>query len=192
MHQTLISAASLPLIPLLALLSALMFVESDAVIVFVGILIHLGIVPLFWGVAISLVFGFLNDLVWFGVGRKMHNKDHSMIAWIQKVTARANVHLTNHTFKAIFLTKFMYGIVGIHRATLIRCGMNHLSFKKFFVYNGVSVIVWAVALIAFGYFASDSVTRVNHVVRIIELSFISLVIVFVALRKIKKAWITGL
>ena len=192
MHQTLISAASLPLIPLLALLSALMFVESDAVIVFVGILIHLGIVPLFWGVTISLVFGFLNDLVWFGVGRKMHNKDHSMIVWIQKVTARANVHLTNHVFKAVFLTKFMYGIVGIHRATLIRCGMNHLSYKKFFVYNGISVVVWAISLIAFGYFASDSVTRVNHVVRIIELSFISLVIVFVALRKIKKAWITGL
>lgn len=192
MHQTLVSAASLPLIPLLALLSALMFVESDAVIVFVGILIHLGIIPLFWGVTISIVFGFLNDLVWFGVGRHLHNKDHAMIIWIQKVTARANVHLNNHTFKAIFLTKFMYGIVGIHRATLIRCGMNRLSFKKFFIYNGVSVVVWAVALIAFGYFASDSVTRVNHVVRTIELSFISLVIVVVALRKIKKAWITGL
>lgn len=192
MHQTLISAASLPLIPLLALLSALMFVESDAVIVFVGILIHLGIVPLLWGVVISLVFGFLNDFVWFSVGRHLRNKDHALIVWIEKVTARANVHLNNHLFKSIFLTKFMYGIVGIHRATLIRCGMNHLSYKKFFVYNGISVVVWAIALIAFGYFASDSVTRVNHVVRIIELSFISLVIVVVALRKIKKAWITGL
>ncbi len=187
MHH-LATAADLPLVPLTLLLTGLIFVEADAIIVFIGVLIHRELMPLWVGASISLVAGFANDYLWYRLGRHMHGKDHKLIAWIERVTARANVHVQAHPFKAIFLTKFMYGIVAIHRATLIRCGMNKLSHKNFFIYNGVSVVVWVILLIGFGYFGSDSISQVNHVVRIIEISFISLVVLGLIVWKLKKVW----
>jgi|GEM_PF-5089884 len=187
MHLTIATITTLPFIPLLTLLSGLMFVEPDAVIVGIGILIHVGIVPLLWGVLISVVFGFLNDLLWFRIGMHIKGKDHRLIKWIEKITTKTDVHLNAHPFKAIFFTKFMYGIVGIHRATVIRLGMNHLSMRMFILYNGISVTVWALALIGLGYFASDSISHINHVIRIVEVVFVALVIFYIVVHNIKKA-----
>jgi membrane protein DedA with SNARE-associated domain len=181
-------AADLPLVPLCLLLIGLIFIEADAVIVFIGVLIHRELFPLVLGVSISLAAGFANDYLWYRLGRHLRGKDHSAVAWMERVTKRANVHVQAHPFKAIFLTKFMYGIVAIHRATLVRCGMNHLSFKKFFVYNGLSVVVWVALLIGFGYFGSDSISQVNSVIKIIELSCISLVVLSIIIWKLKKVW----
>ena len=186
MHATLLAATNLPLIPFLALIAGLIFLEADATIVFVGVLIHLELMPIFWGISLCIVLGFINDWLWYRFGVHLKDKDHTWIAWVEKVTKKANVHVLAHPFKAIFLTKFMYGLVGIHRATLVRCGMNGLPFRKFFIYNGIAVLVWVAMLISFGYFASQSITHVSHVVKVIEISFIAVVVIYIAGRKIYK------
>jgi membrane protein DedA with SNARE-associated domain len=176
-------ATSAPALLIYIVMFAAMFLEGDVALLVLGVLVHMGVLPLLGAFLAGYLGGFTSDSVWFYIGRHIQSKNHKLIHWIQRVTHRPNVHIRKHQFKSLLFTKFMYGVLGIHRAVLIRTGMNLMPIKKFIFLNGIADVIWAGVLIATGYFAGESIDKFGHVAKVVQIVvFTLLTSVFIILK----------
>jgi membrane protein DedA with SNARE-associated domain len=183
MNTLIAHAEEMRLASLYLLVFGLMFVEGDVMLIALGILAHLSVVSISMALLVGILGGFSSDYLWYSVGRHAQNKNHRFIRWIEKVTQKPNTHIQAHPLRAVLITKFIYGVPGIHRATLLRLGMNNLTKKKFFLYNGASVVAWVTALFSLGYFASESIELFTHRAKRVELILVGIIILAIGIRK---------
>lgn len=128
-----------------------------------------------WAIAGIIISGaYLEQLVWFGVGRLM-KKSSLLSRWVTKAVGRYDTHIINRSIRSLLLTKFIYGT---HRATLLRSGMLDIAFKKFSKSSAVVVVFWLGIVGTFGFAFSLSYFAVKTYLKYAEFGLLAIVIIF--------------
>jgi membrane protein DedA with SNARE-associated domain len=129
----------------------------------------------------------LEQLGWYGIGRFLAKKDF-LAKWADRLVGRYDRHLLNRTFHSLLLSKF---ILGIHRATLVRCGMLKISLSEFLKASLPATAVWLLVVGILGLFFRSSYNILKNYIHyagaiLLALFLILVVIEFYISRRLKK------
>ena len=131
---------------------------------------------------VILVGVFWGDLFWYVLGTRL--KEESFLGrWVIKLTQPFDEHLTNNSFRTIFISKFTYGF---NHAVLIRAGMLKVNFRKFLFSNTLSILFWVAIVGGLGYFSSVSLHTLKHYLRYTEIALLSGLVGFALLESLAR------
>mgnify|MGYP001615169866 CR=1 FL=1 len=148
---------------------------SEELIVFLAILSGKGMIN-FWIVFFTSIFGLLCfDFLCFLIGRsrfgdyvwkRFLSKYHKDVAGVNK----------KRTFFYFLITKFIYGTRLI---SLFYYGIRKLSYRRFFVYDFVSLVFWACILLPAGWLAGKGFDMLLNFTKGAEKLFAFVLITFI-------------
>lgn len=162
-----------------SLMYSLLFVglllEGEAVLFVAAFLAHQGYLNPGPTAFIAYLGTFLGDYLWYALGKKISKKDNRLAFWVQKVTKPLSSIIPKHPEKALFLTKFMYGL---HRATLIKIGMEKLASRRFIKADIPAVALWVTLVGFFAFLFSSSLKLVRHYLKYTEIILLLGILIF--------------
>jgi len=166
-----------------------MIFEGDVVLFLAFYLAHQGYFKLSNIIAVAIVGILLGDLGWYHIGKYLENAP-LIKNYFKKIGGPIDYHLKKNPFRAIFISKFMYGI---HHALLMRAGALRVNLKKFFQIDILASLTWIAAIGLIGYFSSASISMTKHYIKYTEIGvLIGIMILFLITRSIsrltKKSW----
>jgi membrane protein DedA with SNARE-associated domain len=143
-------------------------------------------------IAVALASMMLSDVVWYYIGG--HIKQRYMKRMVSG-KAKASIERLSGVFSrrgplVLYLSKFVYGT---RIAAQILAGAEGMKFRTYIGINFLGVSTLIAALYILSYFIQASVSGLQGVVHIAEISFLALVVVIVGLHigigsYIKKKW----
>lgn len=174
---------------------------GETIMIAAGFLTSLPSVELNLGLV--MVFGAIGTLVadnfWFLIGHS--GKKGSR--WLERYERYARFKprmvdkfkhkFDEHAGKTIFLSKFIYGT---RIVVLMMAGGLGIKYKKFFFYNAISIIFWAIGMGFVGYFLGEGFLEVKEYIKGAEYILLGIVVLIILIkiimsirsRKIKKAY----
>lgn len=142
-----------------------MFFEGDIFLFSAAFLAHQGFFEpffLFFILWLSVLFG---DSVWYWLGYQTTTRFLRFKRWADRVAAPFDGLLVNRTFRAIFISKFIYGI---HHALLWRTGSLKIGYFKFLKIDLLASLFWVLIIGGFGYSAGHAFDLVKHYFKFAE------------------------
>lgn len=155
MHiQTLIESSS-AFSPILAYLLIFLgiTIEGDIVLFTSAFLAYQGHLDIGIIFAIALVGVYLRDLMWYEVGRRLHQHQNFIGRWAQNLAEPFDEHLIERPIHSLCIAKFVYGL---HLAIIIRAGMLKIPLKKFIEADTVAAVAWILVIGILGYASGAS------------------------------------
>lgn len=134
-------------------------IEGEIVAISAGILILLGALN-FWIALVAILLGSLiKTFLGYFLGMFLNNKfNHSkFFQYIEKKVHFAMPHFEEKPFWSIFISKFLM----VNHIVIIFAGYKKINFKKFLEAEMLSTPIWAVSLLALGYFFSYTALQIN-------------------------------
>lgn len=130
---------------------------------------------------------FFGDMFWYLIGVRFNGSSHFLNRWVHKLTKPFDKHLLENPLRAIFFSKFAYGI---HHALLIRAGALGIKIRDFLKADIPATLIWMSIVGGLGYVSSASFGTMKHYLRFTEFVFFSALIILFVLeytaRKISK------
>lgn len=124
------------------------FLEGETILVLGGVAAKLGYLQLPWVIACAFIGSFLGDQLFFWLGRW---KGAALLAkrpaWQQRA-ARVEPHLLRHQTKLVLSFRFLYGL---RTVTPFVIGMSAISARRFFIFNLLGALIWAVVVGGLGF-----------------------------------------
>ena len=164
------------------------FLPGGSLLFTAGLLASQGLFNIFYLEIIVFLAAILGDNVgyWFGhkVGHKIFNKEDS-IFFHKKHLIKTKEFYEKYGKIAIILGRFM----PIVRTFLpILAGVGEMNYKKFFSYNVVGALFWAVGVSLLGFFLGQSVPGIEKYITpiIIGIIFLSILPIIIKLFERKK------
>lgn len=146
-----------------------MVVEGEAVFFIAAFLAHQGYFD-FGDMALVLIGGaFTGDILWYELGRRIRNSGSSFSKWIYRVTDPFDEHILSRPMRTIFISKFLYGL---NRATLVRAGMLHISFRAFIKSDVPALLLWLLIVGTLAYLFGASFLILKRYVRYVEVGIL--------------------
>jgi len=125
------------------------FLEGETILVLGGLAAHQGYLELPWVVLAAFIGSLCGDQLYFYLGRR-HQRFllARRPAWKARID-RINDLLANYQTLLLVSFRFLYGL---RTVTPFVIGMSPVSTLRFFVFNALGALVWAVAVGTGGYF----------------------------------------
>ena len=172
-HQVLIYAAILIGI----------IVEGEFIIIFTGILAHLGALNIYLALVFILLGGFAKTFSGYALGRFLARRfDHNR--FFRHIQAKVYGFLPKfkiRPFWSIFISKF---IMGANNLVIIFCGFEKIDFRKYLRAEALATIVWAPFFLFLGYVFSYTALRVSREIWRFSLVVLVLTIIFILFDKL--------
>ncbi len=149
--------------------------EGDFVLLVIAFLTHLGLFDLGDALIFGLTGLFIGDTAWLYLGKKLDTLSPWVHRQVMRLTRPMERHILANPARAIFISKFTYGI---HRAVIIRLGQNGLSLKEFLKADLPAGLLWFTLIFTLGYAASASLRLIRHYLHYTELGFLFVLILF--------------
>ncbi len=128
------------------------------------------------------VFGILTgDLLWFYLGVYFNGNSGKISRYVVKAQKLLQFSMFKTIFRAVFISKFTYGL---HRAMLIAVGSSGVSVKKFLKSDSVAVAIWLSIIFLVSFLTSFSIKAFNGYVRGVEVLILIVIILWVVFQKI--------
>lgn len=142
-----------------------MMVEGDIFLFTTSFLTSAGFFD-FWDVLAIAISGTLaGDIAWFWLGRRFMNSSPRFRRWADRFAAPFDGHLQERPFRAIFFSKFAYGL---HRFLLARAGAFGMDFRRFLRLDFVAILCWIGIIGGLGYFSGAWISTVRHYLKFTE------------------------
>lgn len=152
--------------PLIALL---VFLEGEAVIYSVMFLSYQGVLNIYTAVLVICLAILLTDLSSYAIGSYGQNIFPRVARFYERLVRPIDKQLTKMSFTVFLISKFTYGL---HRAVMIRSGMLHLDFKKFFKIDLITSGLWMLIISALAYGSWRSVHHLRQSLKYIEVTLV--------------------
>ncbi len=164
---------------------------GEEVILVLAFLSAQGVLPL-WIVLVFVPMGtFICDVFFFSLEKTRFVKRIKEWKYFSKGYEKLDAHIGKLTkdrhIHTLFYTKFIYGT---RIVTLIFLGLKEIKYSKFFKYNIVVTIIWALIVIPLGYLAGKGYQIIVDVFRSVELGLLFILILVIVFFTIKK-WISN-
>ena len=141
-------------------------VEGPVLSMIFGALLSLGyfsLIPIY----LTLMLGdVISDVTLYHIGRKY---GHSVVRRFgkyfnvtEKEIAKAEKLFHENTYKILFVSKITNGF-GLSFAVLTTAGIVRIPFRKYLLTNIAGQMIWSGALLAVGYFFSQSYIHINNI-----------------------------
>ena len=150
-------------------------IEGDLVLLIIAFLTHQGFFDLGDMILVSLAGVFVGDVTWLYLGKKLDRLSPLTHRLVTKLSGPVDKHLRERPVRAIFVSKFTYGL---HRAVLVRLGQNGMGLKEFLKADIPAGLVWFIVVGGLGYLGGGAVTLARHYLRFTELGLLLVVVAF--------------
>jgi len=156
-------------------------IEGDLTLLLAGMLVHLGIWPLFETWAIGAGGALLGDSVYFwlghGTARKWLTTAHG-----QRLMPAFEQAARRYGVRSMLFARYIYGA---RMATMFFWGMRRLPYWEFVTLDAINCVTWATVFGGFGYLFSSTLVRLIGRIQHIQSWLLIGIIVFVALLAIR-------
>lgn len=134
-------------------------IEGEVVAISAGILILLGGLN-FWIAFLAILGGgviksFLGYFIGIQLNKRFH--EHRFFQYIERKVLAVMPHFQEKPFWSIFVSKFLM----VNHIVIIFSGYKKINFKKYIQAELLSNIIWAISLLALGYFFSYTAFHVS-------------------------------
>ncbi len=133
------------------------FLEGETILVMAGFFAERGYLDIFIVAIVAALGAYLGHIFWFWLGRRYGVRLLDRFPGMKQHFGRGIRLFERYGATAIIITQWLYGL-RITAAVII--GISRISLLKFLVYEAVSVIAWAAAISAAGYFFGRAVESV--------------------------------
>lgn len=157
-------------------------VEGEIVALSTGVLILLGALN-FWIAFIAIFCGsIIKTFLGYFIGKFLNEKfNHSkFFQYIERKVLTMMPHFEEKPFWSIFASKFLM----VNHVVIIFAGYKKINFNKFLKAELLSTPIWAVSLLALGYFFSYTALQINKGITEFFLIILLFVIGFFLIEKV--------
>lgn len=132
------------------------FLEGETILVMAGFFAERGYLDVWKVFAVSSVGAYLGHIFWFWLGRRYGVQLLERFPRMKQHFGKGIRMFERYGAMAIVITQWLYGL-RITCAVII--GISRISVWKFLFYEALSVVAWAGAITAAGYFFGAAVER---------------------------------
>lgn len=158
-----------------------MLIEGNITVLVVGFLASGGAVNPGYGILSCLAGGFVEQLLWFGVGLRLKNSRSAFTSELIRASNHFDRHFQHRPRLSLFISKFIYGV---HRVSVARVAMLDLPLKKFIKYSLPVLFAWSSILFVIGFSVSKPVLYLfQDYVKLLGFALLGLVIIIVLLER---------
>ena len=147
--------------------------EGETVLVLAGFAAQRGYLDLRIVIAVAFVGGFLGDQILFFVGRRYGSRIVARFPAITQRIAAVDALLSRYHAPLIFGIRFMYGLRIIGPMAF---GMGRVSAGKFFLFNLLGAMVWAVLIAGAGFMFGQTLELMLTEIKQYELLAVGLIV----------------
>lgn len=122
--------------------------EGETVLLMGSFAAHRGLLELPWVLTLAVLGGFLGDQIFFFAGRRYGRAILSRFPSLARSSARVQSLLTRYDVAAIVSVRFIYGL---RLAGPVLIGMSGVHPWRFFCFNLLGAVLWALAIGGAGY-----------------------------------------
>ncbi len=160
-----------------------MIFEGEIVLIFAGILTHLGALDLWPSILIAFSGVVIKSFFGYYIGHILNKKfpDSKMFKYLNKKVMNYLPHFFERPFWSIFMSKF---IVGINNFTIIFAGYSKLKFKTYLKAEFMSNVIWLSAVVSLGYFFSFAALSITKEIKRFTILIILFVAAFIVIEKL--------
>ncbi len=150
-------------------------IEGDAFIFASSFLAHQGIfnpVVTFIVLYTSVIVG---DVLWYKLGAATANSSWRIFRLFHRFAPYIDRHLQKRLGKALFFTKFMYGI---HHVALLRAGALHVDLKRFVRVDLAASLLWIAVIGGLAFLTGEWLPFLRHSLRFTEIALMVGLVIF--------------
>jgi membrane protein DedA with SNARE-associated domain len=155
-----------------------LLIEGEAVLFITAFIAHQSRVHPGLLITLAYTSAVIGDYLWYSFGKTLAQKNNFMASWAKRAVKPINALIPRHPTQALFLTKFMYGI---HRAVLVKVGMEKMPTGYFLKRDILAAMVWVTVVGFLAFWFNSSLQIVSHYLRYTEVVFLIGLFVFFAL-----------
>ncbi len=161
--------------------------EGEFVIIFTGVLAHLGALNVFVAIIFILLGAFAKTFFGYALGQFLFKKfnHHRFFRYIQKRVYLLLPKFKTKPFWSIFISKF---IIGANNVVIIFSGFEKINYKKYLKAEVLATVLWAPFLLSLGYIFSYTALQVSGEIWRFSMVVLVLVIMFILFDKLV-SWI---
>ncbi len=151
--------------------------EGEIVVIFAGVLSHLGALNIWFTIFFILLGAFSKTILFYYLGTMIHNKWHEInfFKYIERRVLYIMPHFIQKPFWSIFISKF---IIGVNYMVIIFSGYKKINYKKYLKAEISANLIWAPLLLSLGYFFSYTALQVSREISRFSLVILILMILF--------------
>ena len=163
--------------------------EGETILILAGLAAHQGLMSYPLVVGVAFVGGLLGDQFLFYLGRVYGNRILDKFPSLAQKAETAKNLITKYQSFLIIIVRFMYGFRIIGPITI---GMSNVSSKRFFIFNMIGALLWALLVSGAGYLFGSTVEwflldfKHHKLLLVSSIIFILLIITLLRLYKYKK------
>lgn len=161
-----------------------MIFEGDAILFTAAFLARERFFSLHTTVVVVLVGVLVGDLFWFQLGMLADRSFPRVRQWVMRIAAPLDSQLQDRPFHYFLLSKFIF----IGHGVLARAGMVKMHMRTFIRADFPATILWVITVGALGYFSSISLAFLRHYLRLVELSLLFSLVLFLFILSIAKQY----
>lgn len=151
------------------LIAIAIFLEGEAVIFGVMFLAYQGSLNIYTSVAVIIISVLFTDIISYHIGYYGPNVLPRIARFYERIVHPMDGKLHKMSFLTFLISKFTYGF---HRAVLIRSGMLHLPFWKFFKINLLTSSIWVITISAIAFASWKSLSYIQKSLHYVEVGLI--------------------
>lgn len=157
--------------------------EGEFVMIFSGILAHLGVLSLYDVLIYSYVGAIFKAILWYSVGGTIKKKypNGTILTFIENKVLYFIPNIKVKPFWSIFVSKFIYGV---GHMTLLFSGIMKLNRMLYMRAEAISSVFWVIGMVFLGYFFSHTAFTISHSIRKSFIIIILFIIGFILLERI--------
>ncbi len=156
--------------------------EGEVIAISAGILILLGALNAWVVFLMILGGGIIKSFLGYFIGGVLNKRfNHNrFFQYIEKKVFSVMPHFEERPFWSIFVSKFLM----VNHLVIIFSGYKKINFKKYIQAEILSTIIWAISLVALGYFFSYAAFRISNKLSEFLLIVLLFIVGFFILEKI--------
>ena len=160
-----------------------MVLEGELVVIFSGILVHLGALPMIPVLGLAYAGCAVKSISWYYMGVKFASlfSKNKFFSYMEKRIHYFLPYFKKKPFWSVFLSKFIYGI---NHLTLIFSGYTKINFKTYFKAELYSSVIWLIGVFSLGYFFSYAALGVSKDIRKFTIIILLFILGFILLEKL--------
>lgn len=158
-------------------------IEGEFVMIFAGVLAHLGMLPLFDVLLYSYVGAIFKAISWYSFGNWLNIKfpGRKFFSFVERKVMYFIPQVKEKPFWSIFVSKFIYGVSHI---TLLFSGIMRINRRVYMKAESISSVFWVVGMVFLGYFFSRTAFGISHSIRKAFIIILLFVLGFILLERI--------
>jgi membrane protein DedA with SNARE-associated domain len=157
--------------------------EGEFVIIFTGILAHLGALNIFVALPFIFLGAFSKTFFGYALGQFLFKKfnHHRFFSYIQKRVYLVLPKFKTRPFWSIFISKF---IIGANNVVIIFSGFEKINYRKYLKAEILATVIWVPFFLSLGYIFSYTALRVSGEIWRFSMVVLVLVILFLLFDKL--------